>query len=47
MNNYIINYEICEYCSGELIQVDHEGLVICNKCGSQKQFLVEHEKPSL
>ena len=22
----------------ELIQVDHKGLVICNKCGRQKQF---------
>ena len=21
-------------------------MVICNKCGTQKQFLVEHEKPS-
>ena len=21
-------------------------LVICNKCGVQKQFLIEHEKPS-
>jgi hypothetical protein len=46
MDNYVVNYEICEYCSGELIQVDHKGLVICNKCGRQKQFLVEHEKPS-
>ena len=46
MNNYIINHEICEYCSGEWIPVDHKGLVICNKCGRQKQFLVEHEKPS-
>ena len=46
INNYIVNYELCEHCSGEWIQVDHKGLVICNKCGRQKQFLVEHEKPS-
>jgi predicted nucleic acid-binding Zn-ribbon protein len=46
INNYVINYEICEKCGGEWIQVDHKGLVICNKCGIQKQFLVEHEKPS-
>ena len=32
-------------CSGEWIQVDHKGLVICNNCGKQKQFLIEHEKP--
>jgi hypothetical protein len=46
INNYVINYEICEKCGGEWIQVDYKGLVICNKCGVQKQFLVEHEKPS-
>ncbi len=46
INNYMINYEICEKCSGEWIQVDYKGLVICNGCGIQKQFLVEHEKPS-
>ena len=46
MNNYMTNYEVCEYCGGEWIQVDYKGLVICNKCSRQKQFLVEHEKPS-
>tara|TARA_B100000035_G_scaffold314633_1_gene331512 strand:+ start:453 stop:1571 length:1119 start_codon:yes stop_codon:yes gene_type:complete len=46
INNYTINYEICDKCSGEWIQVDHKGLVICNGCGIQKHFLVEHEKPS-
>jgi len=46
INNYVVNYEICEHCGGEWIQVDYKGLVICNKCGIQKQFLVEHEKPS-
>ena len=46
MNNYMTNYEVCEYCGGEWIQVDYKGLVICNKCGRQKQFLIEHEKPS-
>ena len=46
INNYIVNYELCDKCSGEWIQVDYKGLVICNGCGRQKQFLVEHEKPS-
>jgi len=46
ISNYMVNYETCEYCAGEWIQVDYKGLVICNKCGIQKQFLVEHEKPS-
>jgi len=46
MNNFVVNHEICEYCSGEWIQIDHKGLVVCNGCGVQKQFLIEHEKPS-
>jgi hypothetical protein len=46
INNYMVNHEICEYCGGEWILVDYKGLVICNNCGTQKQFLVEHEKPS-
>jgi hypothetical protein len=46
INNYIVNYEQCNKCMGEWIQVDHKGLVICNGCGMQKQFLIEHEKPS-
>ncbi len=46
INNYIVNYELCQFCMGEWIQIDHKGLVVCNKCGRQKQFLAEHEKPS-
>ncbi len=46
INNYVINYEKCESCKGELISVEHEGLMICNTCGAQYQFLIEHEKPS-
>ena len=38
MNNYTIDYEKCENCGGEWIQVDYKGLVICNKCSRQKQF---------
>ena len=46
LKNYVINYEICDKCGGELVKVDYKGLVICNKCGLQKTFLIEHEKPS-
>jgi len=46
MNKFTIDYEKCENCGGEWIQVDYKGLVICNNCSRQKQFLVEHEKPS-
>ena len=46
LKNYMINYEVCSKCEGEFIHVDYKGLMICNQCGIQKPFLVEHEKPS-
>jgi hypothetical protein len=46
LKNYVINYEICDKCGGELVKVDYKGLIICNSCGIQKTFLIEHEKPS-
>lgn len=45
INNYIIKQENCK-CSGELISVEHEGVLICKICGSRYEYLVEHEKPS-
>jgi len=45
INNYIVKQEKCK-CSGELISVEHEGVLICKKCGSRFEYLVEHEKPS-
>ena len=46
INNYVIDYEKCKNCDGELIPVESEGLIICNKCGQYMQYLIEHEKPS-
>jgi hypothetical protein len=46
MENYQINYEICPKCSGELVQVESEGILICKSCSFQDNFLIEHEKPS-
>lgn len=46
INNYVIDYEKCKNCDGELIPVESEGLIICNKCGQHMQYLIEHEKPS-
>ena len=43
INNYIYNYEYCKNCGGEYIPVDYEGLIICNKCGLQKQYLIERK----
>ena len=47
VNNFVINNEKCEWCKdGEMIPIDHEGLLVCNKCSRNKIFLVENEKPS-
>jgi ribosomal protein L37AE/L43A len=46
INNYIQSHEVCSNCSGELIPVESEGVMICKKCSQQVNFLIEHEKPS-
>ena len=47
VNNYVVPTNICEYCGkGELIPMDEEGILICNKCSKNKQYLIENEKPS-
>tara|TARA_B100001093_G_scaffold447951_1_gene453212 strand:+ start:692 stop:1813 length:1122 start_codon:yes stop_codon:yes gene_type:complete len=47
INSYIKNTEICSYCNeGELIPIDHEGVMVCNKCSTNVKILVENEKPT-
>jgi len=46
VSRYIQDHDVCEKCSGELIPISHEGVMVCNGCSTQKEFLVEHEKPS-
>ena len=47
VNNFVIPSNICEHCNkGELIPMDEEGILICNKCFINKQYLIENEKPS-
>tara|TARA_B100000886_G_scaffold321418_1_gene263601 strand:+ start:6206 stop:7321 length:1116 start_codon:yes stop_codon:yes gene_type:complete len=47
LSNYTSNEEICKNCGeGELIPIDDEGLLVCNKCFIQIPFLIENEKPS-
>jgi hypothetical protein len=45
INNYVVKQEKCK-CKGELISVEHEGVLICKECGNRYEYLVEHEKPS-
>tara|TARA_Y100000389_G_scaffold163931_1_gene167415 strand:+ start:433 stop:1548 length:1116 start_codon:yes stop_codon:yes gene_type:complete len=48
LDHFRINHEQCDKsdCRGEMIPVEYSGLIICNECGSQKPYLIEHEKPS-
>ena len=47
INNFINPINICKSCNnGELIPIDHEGILVCNKCGNNIKFLVENDKPT-
>ena len=47
INNYIVQSDICKFCNkGELIPVEHEGILVCNHCFCHVPYLVESEKPS-
>jgi hypothetical protein len=47
INKYIVQTDICQNCKkGELIPIDHEGIMVCNNCHRHIKFLVENEKPS-
>jgi hypothetical protein len=45
LNKFIVETDICQYCKkGELIPIDHEGILVCNQCHKHIQYLVENEK---
>ena len=47
INNYIHPLDICRHCNkGELIPIDHEGILVCNNCYCHVKFLIENEKPN-
>jgi hypothetical protein len=47
MNIFIKPTDVCSYChKGELIPLDDEGVLICNVCFKNVQYLIENEKPS-
>ena len=47
VGNFVIQTDICEKClKGEMIPVDHEGVLVCNMCSRSVPYLVENEKPS-
>lgn len=46
MQDYVENYDSCEYCNGEMSCIESEGIMVCRRCFRQKEYLVEHDKPS-
>jgi hypothetical protein len=47
INSFVQQTDICKYCfKGELIPLEDEGLLICNQCFRNIQYLIENEKPS-
>jgi hypothetical protein len=47
VNDFMFQTDICKYCNiGELIPVEHEGILVCNHCSKYVMYLFESEKPS-
>jgi len=47
LNHFCLQTDICTFCNkGEMIPVDYEGIMVCNKCSKSVKFLIENEKPS-
>ena len=47
INNFVQQTDICRECNkGEMIPVEHEGILVCNICSKSIPYLVENEKPS-
>ena len=46
-NDYIYDEFRCNKCpTGEMIKVQHEGLILCNKCFNSQVFFVDNDKPT-
>jgi hypothetical protein len=47
INKFVTQKDICQYCcKGELIPIEHEGILVCKNCSKNVRYLVENEKPS-
>ncbi len=47
INSFLRSTDVCQSCyKGELIPMDDEGVLICNVCFKNVQYLIENEKPS-
>ena len=47
VNKFVYPTDICQECyKGELVPIEDEGVLICNKCHNSVRYLVENDKPS-
>jgi hypothetical protein len=47
INSFVVQTDICRSCNkGEMIPIDHEGVMVCNACSKSIPYLIENEKPS-
>jgi hypothetical protein len=47
ISNFMHPADVCRSCNkGELIPIDHEGILVCNKCYCHVKFLIENDKPT-
>jgi len=47
VGDFVVQTDVCQLChKGELIAIDHEGLMVCNNCSVSTNCLIENEKPS-
>jgi len=47
INSFVQDTDVCKYCNkGELIPLEDEGIMICNHCYRNIQYLIENDKPS-
>ena len=47
IDNFVLNTDICRFCKkGEMIPIEHEGILVCNSCSNIIKYIVENEKPS-
>ena len=47
VDDYSVSTDVCRACGvGELIPVEHEGVLVCNQCATGTSILIENERPS-
>ena len=45
LNHYVVSTTACSVCFlGELVPIEHEGILVCNQCSTSSNYLIEIEK---